>query len=132
MPPRFLVRGALIAPLTSTVSSLLDEARLTTYCDAVVILHRLVIVGLVVALLALAPVAHASPPDQSWIGGLYDNGDFDDVVLLITGDLGAFQQSIVSSLRPVAAAVGLVTPMDSEPRRLSPQSCDLSRAPPLA
>jgi len=97
-----------------------------------VILHRLVIVGLVVALLALAPVAHASPPDQSWIGGLYDNGDFDDVVLLITGDLGAFQQSTVSSLRPVAAAVGLVTPMDSEPRRPSPQSSDLSRAPPLA
>jgi len=97
-----------------------------------VILHRLVIVGLVVALLALAPVAHASPPDQSWIAGLYDNGDFDDVVLLITGDLGAFQQSTVSSLRPVAAAVGLVTPMDSEPRLPSPQSSDLSRAPPLA
>jgi len=97
-----------------------------------VILHRLVIVGLVVALLALAPVAHASPPDQSWIAGLYDNGDFDDVVLLITGDLGAIQPSTVSPLRPVAAAVGLVTPMDSEPRLPSPQSSDLSRAPPLA
>ena len=97
-----------------------------------VILHRLVIVGLVVALLALAPVAHASPPDQSWITGLYDNADFDDVVLFITGVLGAVQPSTVSSLRAVAAAVGLVTSIDNEPRQPSPQSCDLSRAPPLA
>src|ERR1043166_405378 len=113
-------------------SSLLDDARRTTYCHAVVILHRLVIVGLVVALLALTPAAHASPPDQSWIAGLYDNGDFDDVVLLITGDLGAVRPCTVSSLRPVAAVVGFVTPTDSEPQRLSPQSSDLSRAPPLA
>ena len=96
-----------------------------------VILHRLVIVGLVVALLALAPVAHASPPDQSWISGLYDNADFDDVVLFITGVLGAVQPSTILSLRPVAAAVGFVAPMDREPRPPSPQSCDLSRAPPL-
>jgi len=74
----------------------------TTYCRGVVILHRLVGLGLVVALLALAPAAHMSPPDQSWITGLYDNADFDDVVLLITGDLGAIEPSTVSSLRPVA------------------------------
>jgi len=96
------------------------------------ILHRLLSLGLVVALLTLAPVAHASPPDQSWISGLYDNADFDDVVLFIVGVLGVVQPSTVSSLRPVAAAVGLVTPIDSEARQPSPQSCDLSRAPPLA
>jgi len=104
----------------------------TTYCRGVVILHRLVGLGLVVALLALAPAAHMSPPDQSWITGLYDNADFDDVVLLITGDLGAIEPSTVSSLRPVASVVGLVTPMDSELQRLCPQSSDPSRAPPLA
>ena len=92
----------------------------------------LVGLSLIATVVALAPAAHASPPDQTWIAGLYDNGDFDDVVLLITGDLGAIQPSTVSPLRPVAAAVGLVTPMDSEPRRPSPQSSDLSRAPPLA
>ncbi|PYM91189.1 MAG: hypothetical protein DME08_22710 [Candidatus Rokuibacteriota bacterium] len=47
------------------------------------ILHRLVGLSLVTAVLALAPAAHASPPDQSWIPGLYDDADFDDVVLLI-------------------------------------------------
>src|SRR3989454_6230851 len=54
-------------------------------------LHRLVGLSLVAAVLALAPAAHASSPDQSWIPGLYDNADFDDVVLLITSNLGAIQ-----------------------------------------
>ncbi len=39
---------------------------------------------LVVALLSLLPLADASPVDPTWIPGLYDNGDGDDIVLLIT------------------------------------------------
>ena len=50
------------------------------------ILHRVVGLSLIAAILALAPAAHASPPDQSWIPGLYDNADFDDIVLLITSN----------------------------------------------
>src|SRR5437016_13275184 len=95
-------------------------------------LHRLVGVSLVAAVLALAPAAHASPPDQSWISGLYDNADFDDVVLLITSGPGAIQPGPGWSLRSVASVVGLVTPMDTEPRPLRPPSSPLSRAPPLA
>src|SRR5262249_39252734 len=81
---------------------------------------------------ALAPVAHASPPDQSWIGGLYDDADFDDVILLITGDLNVIQPRIVWSLDPVAAVVGLVTAMDTQPRAPCALSSALSRAPPPA
>src|SRR2546427_2267748 len=94
-----------------------------------VILHGL---SLVATILALAPAAHASPPDQSWIPGLYDNADFDDVVLLITSNLGAIQPALVWSLRPGGRAVGLVTPTDTEPRPLFPLSSVLGRAPPLA
>jgi len=97
-----------------------------------VILRRLVGLFLAAAILALAPAAHASPPDQSWISGLYDNADFDDVVLLITGNLGAIELGIVWSLRPVASVVGFVTSMDSEPQALCPLSSVLGRAPPLA
>jgi len=79
-------------------------------------LYRLVVLSLVVAVVVLTPAAHASPPDQTWIAGLYDNADLDDVVLLITGIVGTIQPSTVWSLRPVAAVVGLVTPMDTEPR----------------
>jgi len=39
---------------------------------------------LVVVLLSLVPLAHASPVDLTWIPGLYDNGDGDEIVLLIT------------------------------------------------
>ena len=37
---------------------------------------------LLVPLVWLTPLAYASPPDQTWIGGLYDDADYDDVVLL--------------------------------------------------
>jgi len=39
-------------------------------------------------LVALTPLAYASPPDPSWIRGLYDDGDFDDINMLITSGSG--------------------------------------------
>jgi len=36
--------------------------------------------ALVVSVVCLA---HASPPDPTWIPGIYDHGDFDDVVLAL-------------------------------------------------
>src|SRR5499433_988761 len=47
--------------------------------------------GMVLALLAIIPVtiAHASPPDQTWLAGVYDQADFDDVVGLLTSALDA-------------------------------------------
>lgn len=43
-----------------------------------------VVTLLVVALGALAPLAFASPPDPLWIGGVFDGGDSDDVVVAAT------------------------------------------------
>jgi len=100
--------------------------------NAPVIFDRLVGLGLVAAILALAPLAHASPPDQTWIAGLYDNADFDDVIRCITSGLGAIQPSLAWSPCVVALVVGLVTPMDTKMRPLFSLSSDLSRAPPLA
>src|SRR3989442_8060169 len=97
-----------------------------------VTLYRLIGLSLIVAVISLAPAGHASPPDQSWIPGLYDNSDFDDVILWITSNLGATQPSMVWSVRPVASVIGLLTPMAAEPRPLFPRSSVLSRAPPLA
>lgn len=39
--------------------------------------------GLIVALALLGPLAHASPPDPSWVPGIYDAADYDDVVVLV-------------------------------------------------
>jgi hypothetical protein len=35
------------------------------------------------------PAAHASPPDPTWIAGIYDAADYDDVVGLLTDGNGA-------------------------------------------
>ena len=97
-----------------------------------VMLRRFIGLCLVTALLALVPAAHASPPDQSWIPGLYDNADFDDVILLLTSGHGAIEPDREWSLRSSAPIVGFVTSMDTERWPLCPLSSPLGRAPPLA
>jgi hypothetical protein len=42
---------------------------------------RLFPLALVVVLLALVPIAQASPPDPLWIPGIYDAADSDDAIL---------------------------------------------------
>lgn len=37
---------------------------------------------------ALATLAHASPPDETSLPGIYDDADFDDVITLITSSSG--------------------------------------------
>jgi len=93
---------------------------------------RLIVLSLVAAILTLAPVAHASPPDQTWIAGFYDNADFDDVVLFIVGGLGAVQPSLEWSLSFVAPPAGLVPPADRPVKSLRRVASGPSRAPPLA
>ena len=97
-----------------------------------VILCRLVGLSLVTAVLALAPAAHASPPDQTWIAGLYDDTDFDDIVLLISSNLGAVDPGLVLSSRPVATVISLLAPAATFAPTISPLSFGPCRAPPLA
>ena len=42
------------------------------------------LVLVILALFALGPLAYASPPDQTWVAGIYDAADYDDVVSLLT------------------------------------------------
>ena len=94
--------------------------------------RRILGLVLVLAALALTPAAYASPSDQTWIAGLYDNADFDDVVLFITSGLGGVQPSLVWSPRVVALVIGVVPPVEiSVPASVSLASGP-SRAPPLA
>jgi len=43
------------------------------------------VLGVLLALLTLVPLVHTSPPDAMWIAGIYDEGDFDDVVWALIG-----------------------------------------------
>lgn len=66
--------------------------------------RRVIPLVLLGTLLTLNPVARASPPDQTWIAGVYDNADYDDVVRAVSA---------------AVASLGLRPPLDS--RAFTPQ-----------
>ena len=93
-------------------------------------LGLVLVVGL--PLLTLAAFAHASPPDQTWQPGIYDDGDFDDVIDLIGTLSGAPPDTVPSiSGRVVVTSTILIgfEPGDLPPRRLR---ADDTRSPPLS
>ena len=61
--------------------------------------RRLVLVALVLIgpIVALTPLAYSTPLDPSWICGIYDAADYDDVVLLITSEAGRVTPSCYPS-----------------------------------
>ncbi len=86
------------------------------------------LLGLV--LLTLVAFAHASPPDQTWQPGIYDDADFDDVIAIIVSWSGAAPESPLGALGPLpvaAVAIAPPEPGDLPPRLLRP---DDTRSPP--
>lgn len=60
--------------------------------------RRVRALGLILILGAVLPFAHAIPSDPGWVAGIYDDADFDDVVVLVT--------PVLEGIEPVAAAPG--------------------------
>jgi len=86
------------------------------------------LLGLV--LLTLVAFAHASPPDQTWQPGIYDDADFDDVIAIIVSWSGATPESFHGGLAPLlvaAASIAPAQPGDLPTRLLRP---DDTRSPP--
>ena len=81
-------------------------------------------------LLTLPPIAHATPTDPVWIPGLYDDNDYDDVVLFLTGAVSAVDSGVVDLVGPVVVCLGLITP--SRPQSVSSRPLESlsTRAPP--
>jgi len=68
---------------------------------------RWLVAEYVAAVLAvLAPFAYASPPDPSWIPGIYDYFDYDDVVGMVTDGAGVSDSQITQ--RAECGFVGFV------------------------
>jgi hypothetical protein len=91
--------------------------------------------GLLFALLALAPLADASPPDPLWIAGIYDVADFDDVIVAITSLESRIENNIdiVPKLGPardvvVATHSGMFDTTLRGVQARAPPSCFLSDA----
>ena len=79
---------------------------------------------------ALPPIAHAAPTDPVWIAGLYDDNDYDDVVLLIIGAVSAVDSQVVDPVGPVVVCRGLITPGRSRSVPVRPLASLSTRAPP--
>ena len=77
----------------------------------------------------LPSLAYASPPDPSWIRGVYDGDDYDDVIVLITTEPGSVTVSVLVDL----IRDRVVTPVPRPARApvlTRPVSPLQSRAPP--
>ena len=80
--------------------------------------------------IVLNPLAAASPPDPTWIPGLYDAADFDDVVIRI----GLLASACDACAAPSLALDSLVRPLILPGRRplvCRSRSTPQGRAPPL-
>jgi len=93
-------------------------------------LSQILPIVLVLALGMLAPLAHASAPDPSWIAGIYDAADYDDIVVLVTGATGALSPLQAADLDPFLQAVGQLAPRPDDTAASCPVSAFLPRGPP--
>jgi hypothetical protein len=87
----------------------------------------LILLGVV----ALTPLAYASPPDPSWIRGLYDGGDFDDIVVLLTGGTGIVEPFPLHAVCPRLVAAGSALSTDDGVRPSACPSFKRPRGPPF-
>ncbi|HEY7038038.1 MAG TPA: hypothetical protein VID28_04260 [Methylomirabilota bacterium] len=72
---------------------------------------RTPLLAIVLSVAAMLPaLAHATPPDSTWIAGLYDDADFDDIVVRITSGTGDVPVGLPTDLRPLHALVLGLTP----------------------
>ena len=73
-------------------------------------MQRLLVVLLLLAPVALPGLAHASPPDPTWIPGIYDDADGDDIVSLIASGTGHLPPAAPTDLPFLARLVARLTP----------------------
>jgi len=93
--------------------------------------RRLLTLVMLVPLVSLTPLACASPPDQTWIGGFYDDADYDDVILLALS-LALALGDLPPALAASPIVVGLLALLDVHASPLIVGPGTPSRAPPLA
>jgi hypothetical protein len=87
---------------------------------------------LLIGPVALPTLAYASPPDPTWIPGIYDDADHDDVVTLATSATGDVAPALPSDVGASPPLVGRVPRfVQPEPRRPAPSAVH-SRAPPAS
>jgi hypothetical protein len=93
-------------------------------------LHLLVRVVLVGMLALLTSLAYASPPDPSWISGLWDDGDHDDVVIRVIASAGVVEPFPLDDACSMQLVTALLYHMDESSTSKDASSVIHARAPP--
>src|SRR5262245_55066253 len=90
--------------------------------------------AMLLVLLVIVPfmLAHASPADQTWIAGIYDQADFDDVVGLLTSALEASSSTTAPDAGPRLAFEPKLCPATVAWQASAPAYSAPLRAPPIA
>jgi hypothetical protein len=94
------------------------------------VLQKCCALFLVAALLGLVPAAYADPPDPTWIGGYWDDDDFDDVVILIVNSCAVEAPALTDS-GPLWAILVDLEPLQPRFVQVSSRSAASPRAPPI-
>ena len=85
----------------------------------------------VLVLLALVPLAQASPPDPLWLAGIYDAADADDAIQVVTDGFGFQLPANDGPIRVTrdtsTSPIGFAVPAPPPPQ---PRSSRVDRAPP--
>src|SRR5215471_9750601 len=83
--------------------------------------------------LVIVPVtlARASPPDQTWLAGVYDQADFDDVVGLLTSALAATDSTAAAEAGVCFALAPTVCPATVACPASAPAYAAPLHAPPI-
>jgi hypothetical protein len=93
---------------------------------------RLAAFLLTVALATLTPLAHGSPPDPTWIAGLYDDADYDDAILAVTASIASLDRHPLHDPQPVDVTVAFVLQVDESLHATPSLSSNHTRAPPTS
>jgi hypothetical protein len=90
------------------------------------------LVTLLVVLVALTPLAYATPPDPVWVNGFFDDDDNDDGVFLVTSSLAALDPFPRCCWTPFPAFGPVVALDDSSWSPSQVASSADARAPPVS
>jgi hypothetical protein len=74
------------------------------WCSAQLLPEVLLAVATLIVPALLLVLAYASPPDPAWIPGVYDDADFDDVIVQVTSATGHVPFDLPLDARPASVS----------------------------
>jgi hypothetical protein len=96
------------------------------------VISKALLILLVAVIGALPSLAYASPPDQTWLTGFFDDADHDDVILIITESSGAPAIAPIVVPRPACDVGWHRAPAIADPELAERAPAYQRRAPPSA